>query len=130
MRTTTIEQLACEMTPKERLLKSTELAKKIDEQVALEEEKKGFNEAWKGRKNTVDLAVRILASEVRTGKETRPVECFESPRYGEMMVDLIRSDTGEVVRARPMHPSERQLALDEARDREDETPMELGDEAH
>lgn len=124
MRTTKIEHLPCQMTGKEQLLKSAALAKAIGELSDLEAEKKEFADDWKDRKNKVDGAIKILAGEVRTGKEVRPIECFESPVYSDMMVELIRSDTGEIVSSRPMHPSERQLALDEQR--ETEKPQKRG----
>jgi hypothetical protein len=99
------------MSQTEVVLKSKALAAKLDEKAAVLLEKKLANDRFKERIEECDEAVLKLSREVRTRLEERPIECTESPRYGEMMVDLIRMDTGEVVSSRPMHPSERQQAL-------------------
>lgn len=120
-----VRDLPCQMSEQERLLKSMALAQKLDELDRVQLEKKAANDAFKERLNACHDAVSSLSREVRTGMEERPIECTENARYDDMMVDLIRMDTGEVVSSRPMHPSERQQALqlsssDDERDDDDE----------
>ena len=106
-----IKDLPCKMTDEERLLKGTALAAAIQEDNDLEDEKKAFAEKLKTRQRLIDERVQTLKHEVKTGLEVRPVPCFESRRYGERMVDLVRRDTHEVVFSRPMRPDEMQESL-------------------
>lgn len=112
MQTKVIEQVPCKLTAAEQLMKGQQVAQLMSEIGALEEEKK--SEAKRIATDVEDKRgqMHALADEIRRGEEMRPVECFESPRYADSMVDLVRTDTGTVVRSRPMHPVERQTAID------------------
>lgn len=107
-----VEQLPCPLEPAEVLLKGKQAAQLLNEISALEEQKKATSKRLQQEADDKRGQVDKLAEEIRTGEELRPVECYERPRYGAAMVDLIRTDTAAVVRSRPMHPSERQLAMD------------------
>jgi hypothetical protein len=112
MQTTTVEKLPCKLNAQEKLLKGEQLAAKHGEIAQLEEAKKSAGSSFTSSIKQKKIECTQLAEEVRAGEELRPVECVERPRYQEMMVDLVRLDTGMVVSNRPMHPSERQAALE------------------
>lgn len=109
---TTIESLPCEMTPAELALKSSQMASKLDELNGVEAEKSRVTKKLGEDMKTLKAQLDHLGTEVRTGIEYRPIECYEVPRYERLKVDLVRMDTGEIVRSRAMHPNERQEALD------------------
>ncbi len=52
-----------------------------------------------------------LAVEVRTGFESREVACLERVDEAGERIETVRTDTGEVVRTRPLGFDERQQAL-------------------
>lgn len=107
----TVEILPCKLTPNELLLKGKELAETFKKVDSLEAEKKADASAFKDKIESYEAKGRELAREVSTGQEYRPIECFEEARYSTNMVDLVRSDSHEVVRSRPMDPSEKQPGL-------------------
>ncbi|WP_394849819.1 hypothetical protein LZC95_20470 [Pendulispora brunnea] len=55
--------------------------------------------------------LRALARAVRLGEETRDVEVAERPEFSANVVRIVRVDTGECIRTRPMDPGERQVQL-------------------
>jgi hypothetical protein len=106
-----IKQLPVKMTDAEKLVKNQQLVKELENKQLLELEKKAFAEKHKAKVSEVDEAISKLAQECRSGKEERPVECVEVPRYTDNMVDIVRDDTGDVVFSRPTTPEERQNGL-------------------
>lgn len=112
MQTTRVEELPCKLDAQEKLLKSEQLAQKLGEIKQLEDDKKASAKRFGSEIEEKRGDASKLAQEIRTGSELRPIECTERARYADLMVDLIRLDTGEVVSSRPMHPQERQAALD------------------
>lgn len=105
------ERLPCVLEPKETLLKSKALAQLLCDQANVELEKKDANADFKRRLDAIDTRLSELGLEVRTGREYREVQCFERADYAESRVEIIRTDTGEVVRYRPLEVHERQQAL-------------------
>jgi hypothetical protein len=107
-----VEYVPCKLTAEEELMKGKQVAQLLSEISTLEDEKK--SEAKRIATEVEDKRTEMYArgEEIRRGEEMRPIECFERPRYVDNMVDLVRTDTGGVVRSRPMHPNERQTALD------------------
>lgn len=112
MQPKTVEQLPCKLSVEETLLKSRQLAQLSKDVSVLEEAKKAEQARFKTEIDDKESAISRLVQEVHSGEELRPVECYERPRYADMMVDIIRTDLATVVRSRPMHPTERQTALD------------------
>lgn len=111
LQTTNIEELPCELTAEEKLQRSAQLAQQLEAKADVEARKKAANDKFKEEVSAIDTKVAELARQIRTGQEYRPIETTERPRYKDMMVDIIRLDTGGIVRTRAMHPSERQQAL-------------------
>jgi hypothetical protein len=105
------EQHPVDLTPKEKLLKSEMLAEELHQLDQLDLKKKLFMDDWKASVAEHETKRDELARHVRTGKEYRDVECFESPQYEDSTVEIIRRDTGEVVRKRAMRPDERQQKM-------------------
>ena len=112
MTTTTVEQLPVKITASEKALKSAQLVNSLKALSDIEDDKKNAVNDFTQRAKEVKSKVDMLAHEIRTGEEMRPVECFERPLYSEMVVELVRGDTGDIVSTRGMHPTERQHAME------------------
>lgn len=59
-----------------------------------------------GRAKALEIAQMIESRE-----ELRPVQVVEHPDFGRQVVDLVRVDTGVVIRSRPMTERDRQVSL-------------------
>lgn len=105
------EHLPCALEPQELVLKSKQLAQLLCDQANVELEKKDANAEFKSRLDDIDKRLSALGLEVRTGREHREVPCIERADYAENRVEIIRMDTGEVIRMRPLEKYERQEAL-------------------
>lgn len=106
-----IEQLPVVLTADERRMYGIELAEK---ETAYEREEVEQKEAKKAMKDALDAQraeVMRLARIVETGREYRPVECQWRPDFKRSIVELLRLDTLEVVRAEPMTTSHLQRGI-------------------
>jgi hypothetical protein len=108
----TVEQLPCKLDAEELLLKSRQMVELMVERTKLEDQKKLEAAALKSQIDSLGDRISALGKDIHRGEEDRPIECIERPRYELMRVDIVRTDLGTVVRQRPMHPTERQTALD------------------
>lgn len=110
-----------EVLTKGRLAAKTELALgKLEDEKA--ESARKFSDDIKRKRKELD----VLASEVDTGTEIRPVRCELVPRWSEYMVDVVRADTSEIVESRPMTHAERQMELGIDRGRRKSEPKQDG----
>lgn len=113
--------LRCKITQAEIQQSGEQLAETVEALEALQDAKsnasKAYDEEIKAKRRTRDA----LALDVRTGTAERCVECYEQPRWSELLVNVVRDDTGEVVRTRSMTDDERQLVLDVAEPSADES---------
>lgn len=107
-----IEQVQCVMTDAERIAKGELLARMAFELGDLEEAKAAATRDFGNRIKNLKTEQGKVADDVRSGTEMRDVECVEKPDWKEYLVTIVRCDTGEVVRRRPMTPAERQLKFD------------------
>jgi hypothetical protein len=111
----TIEQLPCKLSGEEKLMKGDQLVRLAIEVRDLEAEKKAAGATFKTQIDEKKERMNELCREIHSGEELRPIECMEHPRYDRMIVDIIRTDLGTVWKQRPLHPSERQLAMETGR---------------
>lgn len=119
-----IERLRCQMTEKERVAKGELLARMGFEMGDLENAKAAATRDYTNQIKNLKTEQTKVAEDVRSGTEERDVECVEKPDWKEHVVTIVRCDTGEIVRRRPMTPTERQLRFDafSARVKDDEDP--------
>lgn len=108
MQRTEVRHLPVKLHQSEVLVKAKQAAEGLSKLKGLEDDKaeatKDYAEQIKKKRRELDL----LAHEVSTGTEVRPVECDLVPRRVDEMIDVVRPDTGEVVSSRPMTQSERE----------------------
>lgn len=92
---------------------SGQLARATEELCAAEEEKKAITAQFKERTESAKMTALALSRKINSGYDMRYVDCelkMDDPRVGE--VTIIRLDTGEIVRTRPMTDEECQFKLD------------------
>jgi hypothetical protein len=103
----TVLTVPCGLTEDEFKTKSSELARKINELRRTEEAKKDAAAEWKLKIDLLKAEVLTLTDVVSTKTELRPVDCEEVPMAGPGTVEVVRCDTGEVVRVRSMTEDEK-----------------------
>lgn len=108
------EYLPCRLTDAEVMGRTTELLDALSAEDALESEKKNFMEQHKERLTIAGAESRRLRRIVSTRTEERDVEIAESPDYKRGIVEVLRTDTNEIVRTRQMSAEERQSPLFDA----------------
>lgn len=104
-------QLPVKLTDEELQIRSRELAEKLTEIEAVDEDRASAMAAFKARKDKLVLDSRRLTRIVRTGQEEREVHVTETKNWERGTIETIRLDTGALVSTRPMTESERQEAL-------------------
>ena len=105
------ERLPCELTDDEVRAKGEQIAQLIGEIQDAEVAMKAQAEEAKDNIKGLKARTSALSSEVRTRREYRSVEVRESFDWGNRRVEVIRLDTGEVIRTRETTEAERQLHL-------------------
>jgi hypothetical protein len=103
-----VENLFVDLTDEEVSTRGEELAKCIQRQLELKDEKKKWAEEWKTRFAVEERRAGELSKTVETRRERRPVECEERPHGTRGTVELYRKDTGEFVTSRPMTTNEKE----------------------
>jgi hypothetical protein len=106
-----IESLPCKLTDDETLDRTRKLIDALSSEDALEDEKKAYVERHKIRAAAASLTTTELRGIVSTRTEYRDVEVAESLDYKRGIVEVIRTDTHDIVRTRAMSKEERQSPL-------------------
>lgn len=107
------ERLRVALTPEEFEAKAQESARvkfTIDE---VEELKASHMQSFGAQIKKLKAELGRLAYDVSQKTEERMLECAQRPDYAKRLVAIIRPDTGEIVRTRPMTEQERQTHWDE-----------------
>lgn len=112
-------KLPVTLTGMERALRGEEMAREHSKLGRLQEQKRDQAKLMKEEIDASEERLAELASQVSTGIEHREVACVELLRPGSNMVELERTDTGEIIDSRPMRADERQVRM--PLDDEDET---------
>lgn len=108
---TTVEDLPVELTDADMLHRGRELARESAEVQKAEERKSQVVATCKAEIELHASRVSLLTNVLNQGWEHRSVEVDEVHIFPENRVALVRRDTGEVIRERPMTPHERQRPL-------------------
>jgi hypothetical protein len=108
---TFIRKLYCPLTADEKMLRGGELASTMEERERVEEEFSEVKETFKGRLKGIDNKVLELKQIVLEGRERRDVECYTHPDFENDRVEVVRTDSHEVVETRRMTAEERQQFL-------------------
>lgn len=90
---------------------SLQLAKTCGEKKAKEEEKAKMAERINSELKLMRQSIDELSGKVETGEEDRLVECEERPMYDLGVIWVVRLDTFEKIRERPMTGDDRQARM-------------------
>ncbi len=96
------EMLECLLTDDERAVKSEQLSKQVIDRRLLKAEAKRTQESFASKIKLADQEIENLALLLEDGKELRRIQCFEREVADVPEIEIVRSDTGEVVRTRAM----------------------------
>lgn len=105
------ELLTVKLTEDEIKKYSLQLAKTCGEKTAKEEEKARIAERINSELKLMKQTVDDLSTKVETGEEDRLVECEERPMYDLGVVWIVRLDTWEKIRERPLTSEDRQARM-------------------
>lgn len=105
---TKTRNLPVELTGAEIRAKGEELARTVNEQSQIEDEKKKANADFTTRLKTTSNFIFHLSNIVESGKEFREVVVTEEFFYRENVARVYRSDTGELVDTRSLTKEELQ----------------------
>ena len=105
------ELLSCDLTPDEVRERGEEAARKQEERDTQEALRQASQKTFKGTIESLEGSVRHLLKEVRSKSTRRDIEVIQEARHDAGMMETIRTDTGEIVRTRPLTANERQTSL-------------------
>lgn len=100
------------LVPIDGQAQKSDLANKLLDVTCAIEETKEKRALVLGRKKAAEARIVELAKALKSGKEDREVECEWRHDAENNLMDLVRTDTWEVVSSRPLTDQERQLELD------------------
>jgi hypothetical protein len=105
---TVVQRLRCKLDARERLTKVDELTRLMGELDEAERAKAAATQRFGTLIKELKMRVTEVAFDVRDETEVRPVECVERGNFANLTVELVRTDTREVVSTRAMSDAERQ----------------------
>jgi phosphopantetheinyl transferase (holo-ACP synthase) len=108
------EYLQYHFTDEELLEIARETSRTLSEKRILEDKKAELAKTLAGEIAVKQATIDRLGSQISSGYEWRNIECilrYDSPRPG--LVELVRTDTGEVSKTRRMSDGELQMRLEE-----------------
>jgi uncharacterized FlaG/YvyC family protein len=105
------EVLRCNLDDAQVQVKAQELVTELNTLEVVKLEKAEAVAQFAKKQKELEARVRELVFDVGSKTEERSVDCREEPKFSELIVEIVREDTGAVVRRRPMEPSERQRVL-------------------
>ncbi len=110
-RNKTKEYLKCILTEPEIKESGAQLARTYSEITDLEDQKKSLVSDFKAKIDGATASASILARKIQNGYEFRNIECEEWWDYECKVLEVMRLDTGEVIKSRPMTTDELQKKL-------------------
>lgn len=90
-------------------MRSTELGDALQERAQVEFDRKQAANGYSRQIKAIDRKIGELGQVVRTGEESRLVECTERANFGDRTVETYRLDTQDRVSARPIRKDEAQM---------------------
>lgn len=99
-----------EMTEKDRILAGAELAKRDLEIFALKEERTAVARVYRVKLKEMEDARHSLSTAIDEGQIETRFEVVEVPDDQRFMIQILRKDTNELWKTRPMTEAEREAA--------------------
>jgi hypothetical protein len=105
------EKLPVALTSEEIGMKASELSRTIDHKAKLELQKKETLAKYAEHIKGYDRRIGDLAGEIRAGVEYREIPCFERQNFETCCIEVVRTDTQEVIRHETMTAKQRQKEM-------------------
>ena len=105
------EELPVELSDEERIERARQLGEIVETITNKEIEKKAETKRLQSAIDELKRKRTQLAEVCRKGEELRQIECRTVCYWEDETVSIIRVDTGEIVRTRPMTSKDRQQKL-------------------
>jgi hypothetical protein len=103
--------LKCKLSVEEWQERAELLSEEHERLTRLENEHKAVEYLFRQRSKLAKGNIERLAEALRTHEEVRAVECEQRRNEGALAIEMVRTDTGEVLERRPMTTEERQETL-------------------
>ncbi len=98
------------LTEDERSSKGQELAMALEEKKVLLQDLAALKQRYKAKVSDLDVTISALQEVVARGVEYRQVECMQRPNRVDGLVELLRTDTMQVILTRAMTREETEQA--------------------
>ena len=108
---TSTEFVRHEFTEEEKKDIASEMARKVSELQALEDQKKAIMSEIKGQIDIAQANINQSATKLNNGYEIRSVRCEVKRDYDDKVVNYYRINTDELVKTRAMTNEEKQQKL-------------------
>lgn len=108
--TKTVE-LEVQLTDHEKALMGDDLVGLLAQRTGVDEERADAAKDFKRQLDAIEQSICERARDLRSGVRVEYVECRELRNFETSAYQLVRCDTGEVVRERPLTGEERQVPL-------------------
>jgi len=106
------QRLKCVLTEDEIKKAAKSLSACTDELKSLEEEKKAMSDNFKSQITACEAQQSLSSALVRDEYEYRRVDCNKILDYKNSTVQVVRTDTGEVIENRDMLADEKQKTME------------------
>ncbi len=104
-------QLPVTITQDQFNTRSKELADELQAKADDEQNQRHVKAAWKNMLEAHDVRISTLRRIIKTGQETRDVECQDTKNLTEKIMETIRIDNGERVEYRALTEGELQREM-------------------
>ena len=106
-----LEDVPCDLSEGDRATLGLELAEAIVERDRIAEELAAYTKRHRATIKELDESISEKATALESGSILRAIECFERANYSTDQVEVVRTDTQEVVWVRPFESDERAVPL-------------------
>lgn len=108
---TVTRKLFCKLTEEEANERARSAATILGRRDEIEQKLKAEQATGKANVKTLEQELRQLSTAAREKQELRDVECVWQRDDASWQMNLVRTDTYEIIESRPQTTEERQLAL-------------------
>ena len=106
-----VHTLAVKLNEKERIARGQQLADVVESLESINTSKKTVLAEFNARLKKISETISRLSREMRDGTAMQPVDCELQLNYSKLTAQLVRTDSGEVIWARPMTNEQKQMQM-------------------
>ena len=103
--------LPVHLTEPEILQYGRDVARAVSDRERIKEEGKSIAKDYASKVAEQEAIIGKLSPRIHSGIETRDIECRQTKNWTRGTVQIIRTDTEEIVESRPMREDEKQVEL-------------------